>query len=50
MLFESKRDSEVSGLRRQNEEQKVKLAHKDAVIAEIMEDYVALKKNSHGVR
>ena len=50
ILFESKRDSEVSKLRRQNEELKVKLAHKDTVISEIMEDYVALKKNTRGDR
>lgn len=50
ILFESKRDSEVSKLRRQNEELKVKLAHKDAVISEIMEDYVAIKKNTRGDR
>ncbi len=48
MLFGTKQDSEVSKLRRQNEELKGRLAHKDMVIAEIMEDYVAVKKNRRG--
>jgi transposase len=44
-LFESRRGSEVSSLRRQNESLKEKLAHKDTVIAQITEDYVAVKKS-----
>ncbi len=45
LLFEPRHGSEVSMLRRQNEALKEKLAHKDTVIAQIMEDYVAVKKN-----
>ena len=45
LLFEPRKGSEVSMLRRQNEALKAKLAHKDTVIAQIMEDYVAVKKN-----
>jgi transposase-like protein len=48
LIFESKRGTEVSRLRRQNDELKAKLSHKDMVIAEIMEEYVAIKKNSLG--
>ena len=44
-LFEPRQGSEVSRLRRQNEELKEKLAHKDTVIGHIMEDYVAVKKS-----
>jgi transposase len=43
-LFEPKRGSEASTLRRQNEALKVKLTQKDEVISEIMEDYIATKK------
>ena len=49
LIFESKRDAEVSRLRRQNEALKAKLSHKDMVISEIMEEYIAVKKNSPGV-
>ena len=44
-LFENRRDSETSRLQRQNEALRVKLANKDAVIGQIMEDYVAVKKS-----
>jgi len=43
-LFEPKRGSEASILRRQNEALKVKLTQKDEVISEIMEDFIAAKK------
>jgi transposase len=43
-LFEPKRGSEASTLRRQNEALKVKLTQKDEVISEIMEDFIAVKK------
>ena len=43
-LFEPKRGSEASILRRQNEALKVKLTQKDEVISEIMEDFIATKK------
>jgi transposase len=43
-LFEPKRGSEASTLRRQNEALKAKLTQKDEVISEIMEDYIATKK------
>ena len=44
-LFESKRDSETSKLRKQVEVLNSKLSSKDMVIAQIMEDYVSLKKS-----
>ena len=44
-LFESKRDSETSKLRKQVEALHAKLSNKDMVIAQIMEDYVSLKKS-----
>ena len=44
-LFESKRDSETSKLRKQVETLHAKLSNKDTVIAQIMEDYVSLKKS-----
>ena len=44
-LLETKRDSETSRLQRQNEALREKLANKDAVIGQIMEDYVAVKKS-----
>ena len=44
-LLESRKDSEVSTLRKQNEALQSKLANKDTVIAQIMEDYVAVKKS-----
>ena len=44
-LFETKRDSETSRLQRQIEALREKLANKDAVIGQIMEDYVAVKKS-----
>ncbi len=44
LLFEPKQDSKASRLQRQNESLKEKLATKDAVIGQIMEDYVAVKK------
>ena len=48
LLFEPKRGSEASLLRRQNEALKVKLSQKDEVISEIMEDYIAAKKRCGG--
>ena len=48
-LFETKRDSETSRLQKQNEVLKEKLANKDTVIGQIMEDYVAVKKSLGGV-
>ena len=44
-VFESHKGSEVSLLRKQNDALKAKLAHKDTVIGQIMEDYVAVKKS-----
>ena len=44
-LLETKRDSETSRLQRQNEALREKLANKDEVIGQIMEDYVAVKKS-----
>ena len=48
-LFESKRGSEASMLRRQNEALKEKLSQKDEVISEIMEDYITAKKRYGGL-
>ena len=45
LLFESKRDSETSKLRKQVDALQAKLSNKDMVIAQIMEDYVSLKKS-----
>lgn len=44
-LFEPKQDSETTKLRRQIEVLNGKLANKDTVIAQIMEEYVAVKKS-----
>ena len=44
-LFESRRDSEISKLRKQVDALQTKLSNKDMVIAQIMEDYVSLKKS-----
>jgi transposase-like protein len=44
-LFEYKRDSEASKLRKQVDALQAKLSNKDTVIAQIMEDYVSLKKS-----
>ena len=44
-LFESRQASETARLRQQNEELKDKLANKDTVIAQITEEYVAVKKS-----
>ncbi len=43
-LFERGDESQAKALRARLEALKEKLAHKDSVIAEIMEDHVALKK------
>ena len=43
-LFQKKGDSRSLALERKNEALKKKIASKDEVIAEIMEDYVAVKK------
>lgn len=47
-LFERQSGSESSALRRENEALRQKLAHKDEVIAEIMEDFLAVKKTRGG--
>ena len=44
-LFESRKDSESSKLRKQVEVLQAKLSNKDCVIGQIMEDYVSLKKS-----
>ena len=44
LVFERDRRGEQSPLRRDNDALKQKLAQKDMVIAEIMEDFVAVKK------
>jgi len=44
MAFEHDSGSEVRRLQEHNEALRTKLAHKDEVIAEIMESHVALKK------
>ncbi|MBF0136024.1 MAG: transposase [Magnetococcus sp. DMHC-1] len=44
-LFEPKQDVDASKHRKQIETLKEKLANKDMVIAQIMEDYVAVKKS-----
>jgi len=43
-LFKRKGDSRSAALERKNEALRKKIASKDEVIAEIMEDYVAVKK------
>ena len=43
-LFERQSASQLTVLKRQNEALRAKIAHKDEVIAEIMESHVALKK------
>jgi len=48
-LFERKNDSRAAALERQNEALRIKCAHKDEVIAEIMEDFIAAKKKSGGL-
>lgn len=45
VLFELRQDAETSRLRRQNDALQEKLANKDAVIAQITEEYVAAKKS-----
>ena len=47
-LFERQNNSQISALRHQNETLKEKLARKDEVIAEIMADYIAVKKTLGG--
>ncbi len=44
LLAHNNRKPESNALARQNEALKAKLAHKDEVIAEIMADHIALKK------
>ncbi len=44
-LFESKRNNHVIRLERENGKLKERLLQKDTVIAEIMEDYIRVKKN-----
>lgn len=48
-LFDRDRSSRASALENQNEALKKKLAHKDMVIAEIMEDYIEVKKTLGGL-
>jgi len=48
LLFERQNNSQISALERRNEALKEKLAHKDEVIAEIMADYIAVKKTLGG--
>lgn len=43
--LEPRRDSLSSEIQRENDRLKERLANKDAVIAEIMEDYVRVKKS-----
>jgi len=43
--FERGKDGQVRRLEKENQALKVKIAHKDEVIAEIMESHVALKKS-----
>ena len=45
-LFEPKSDSRLSDLERQNVALRDRLAHKDEVIAEIMEEMIAVKKKA----
>jgi transposase-like protein len=45
-LFESTSDARLSALARQNAALKDKLAHTDEVIAEIMEEMIAVKKTT----
>jgi transposase len=45
LIFERKADSESRRLEKENAALKKKMAHKDEVIAEIMESHVALKKS-----
>jgi len=47
-VFDRDRGSRASALESQNEALREKLAHKDMVISEIMEDYVAVKKTLGG--
>jgi transposase-like protein len=47
-LFERSRGSDGGSLKAQNEALKAKLAHKDMVIAEIMEDFIETKKTLGG--
>jgi len=47
-LFAPKTDSRLNGLERQNADLKNRLARKDEVIAEIMEEMVAVKKTAGG--
>ena len=44
LLFDHGPGAHASDLQRQNQALKEKLAHKDMVIAQIMEEYVAVKK------
>ena len=47
-LFERQGGSALAALHRQNESLKAKIAQKDEVIAEIMADYIAVKKTIGG--
>ena len=47
-LFERKKESAASGLVRENQALKAKLAEKDEVIGEIMSDFIAVKKTIGG--
>lgn len=48
-IFERKNDSRATVLERENQALREKCAHKDEVIAEIMEDFIAAKKKSGGL-
>lgn len=48
-LFDRNRGSRASALENRNEALEKKLAHKDMVIAEIMEDYIEVKKTLGGL-
>ena len=48
-LFERQAGSETTALKRENEALRQRLADKDRVIAQIMEDFVAVKKTIGGL-
>ena len=48
-LFERQAGSESAALKRENEALRQRLAGKDHIIAQIMEDYVAVKKKNGGL-
>jgi uncharacterized protein (DUF3084 family) len=48
MALESNRDAQLKQLKKEIETLNGKISHKDKVIAEIMEDYITLKKTPGG--